>query len=45
MISTPADLPDSIEELRALVLRQQEKHKTEISERNDEITQLREYIP
>ena len=51
MITTPAELPDSIEELRALVLRQQEKrhekqqeHETEISERDDEISQLREYI-
>ena len=44
MITTPAELPDSIEELRALVLRQQEKHEVEISERNEEITQLREYI-
>ncbi len=47
MMMTPAELPDSIEELRALVLRQQEKqqqHETEISERDEEITQLREYI-
>jgi transposase len=44
MSTTPADLPDSIEELRALVLLQQEKHEVEISERNDEIMQLREYI-
>ena len=47
MITTPADLPDSIEELRALVLRQQEQqqeHETEISERDNEIAQLREYI-
>jgi transposase len=44
MIPTPVDLPDSIEDLRALVLRQQEQHETEISERDEEITQLREYI-
>ena len=54
MTITPAELPDSIEELRALVLLQQEKqqhHETEIverdeeiSERNEEIGQLREYI-
>ncbi len=47
VITTPAELPDSLEELRALVLRQHEKqqeHETEISERDEEITQLREYI-
>jgi transposase len=43
-MTTPADLPDSIEELRALVLLQEEKHEVEISERNEEISQLREYI-
>ncbi|MDE0896084.1 MAG: IS66 family transposase [Planctomycetota bacterium] len=47
MTKTPAALPDTIEELRALVVLQQEKqthHEVELSERNDEITQLREYI-
>lgn len=44
MMTTSAELPDSIEELRALVLLQQEKHEVEISERNEEISQLREYI-
>jgi transposase len=51
MTMTPAELPDSIEELRALVLLQQEKHEVviserdvEISEHKEEITQLREYI-
>jgi transposase len=55
MLKTPADLPDSIEELRALVFLQQdqrieqdEKHEEEkaqiVSEYSQEITQLREYI-
>jgi transposase len=51
MKTTPADIPDTIEELRALVLLQQEKHEVEISERdeeiserNEEISQLRELI-
>jgi len=51
MTTTPAELPDSIEELRALVLLQQEKHEVviserdiEISEHKEEISQLREYI-
>jgi len=47
MAKTPAELPDTIEELRALVLLQQEKqtqHEVELSERNEEIGQLREYI-
>ena len=44
MNTTPADLPDSIEELRTLVLLQHEKHEVEISERNEEIAELREYI-
>jgi transposase len=47
MATTPAELPDTIEELRALVLLQQEKqthHEVELSERNEEISQLREYI-
>lgn len=51
MTTTPAELPDSIEELRALVLLQQEKHEVviserdlEISEHREEISQLREYI-
>ncbi len=47
MDTTPAVLPDTIEGLRALVLLQQEKqeqHEVEISERNEEISQLREYI-
>jgi len=49
--TAPAALPDSIEELRALVFLQQEEHaaeiaerNTEIAERNEEISQLREYI-
>jgi transposase len=41
---TPADLPDSIEELRALVFLQREQHEVEISERDNEISELREYI-
>ncbi len=47
MSTTPAELPDTIEELRALVFLQQEKqtqHEIELSERNEEISQLREYI-
>ncbi len=44
MIPAPADLPDSIEELRALVRLQQQTHGVEISERDEEISQLREYI-
>ena len=47
MPETPAELPETIEELRALVFLQQEKqtqHEVELSERNEEISQLREYI-
>lgn len=44
MATTPAELPETIEELRALVVLQQENHEVELSERNDEIGQLREYI-
>ncbi len=51
MATTPVDLPDSIEELRALVLRQQEllidqgaRHEQTVSEYSEEISQLREYI-
>ncbi len=54
MTTTPAELPDTIEELRALVLLQhakQEQHEIviserdfEISEHKEEISQLREYI-
>jgi len=51
METTPADLPDSIEDLRALVLLQQgqiveqtTKHEQAISEYSEEISQLREYI-
>jgi len=44
MAKTPAEFPETIEELRALVLLQQEDHEVELSERNDEISQLREYI-
>jgi len=44
MATTPADLPDSIGALRALVLLQQEQHEVEISDRDEEIIQLREYI-
>lgn len=44
MSTTPAELPDTIEELRALVFLQQENHEVELSERNEEISQLREYI-
>jgi transposase len=54
-METSADLPDSIEELRALVLLQAEKHEEEkrrlesqheqaITEYSEEISQLREYI-
>ncbi len=44
MPTTPASLPDTVEGLRALVLLQQEDHQVELSERNEEISQLREYI-
>ena len=44
MTKTPAELPETIEELRALVFLQQENHEVELSERNEEISQLREYI-
>ncbi len=54
MTMTPAELPDSIEDLRALVIAQQERqaqHEVEISERDvelderkEEISQLREWI-
>ncbi len=47
MATTPAALPETIEALRALILLQQEKqirHEVELSERNEEISQLREYI-
>jgi transposase len=44
MPKTPAEMPDTIEDLRALVVLQQENHKVELSERNEEISQLREYI-
>ncbi len=44
MTETPAELPETIEELRALVFLQQENHEVELSERNEEISQLREYI-
>ncbi len=44
MATTPAELPGTIEELRALVLLQQGNHEVELSERNEEISQLREYI-
>ena len=53
-MTTPADLPDSVEDLRALVLSQQAeieahaeqaaKHEQTISEYTEEIGQLREYI-
>ena len=35
--TAPADLPDSIEELRALVFLQHEKHEAEIAARDTEI--------
>jgi len=51
MPTTPADLPDSIEALQALVLSQQAdqaeqaaKHEQVVSEYSEEISQLREYI-
>lgn len=55
MSTTPTDLPDSIEDLRALVLLQTETHEAEkqrielqhehtVSEYSEEISQLREYI-
>jgi transposase len=48
MKTTPADLPDSIEDLRALLLLQAEKHEEEKQqikrEYSEEISQLREYI-
>jgi transposase len=37
--TAPADIPDSIEELRALVFLQQEEHAAEIAERNTEIAE------
>jgi transposase len=53
-MTTPADLPESVEDLRALVLSQQAeieaqteqaaKHEQTISEYTEEIGQLREYI-
>ena len=44
MAMTPANLPDSVEDLRALVLSQAAKHEQTISEYTEEINQLREYI-
>ena len=45
--TTPAALPDSIEELRALVHLQQEQitqHEQKVTEYSEEIAQLREYV-
>ncbi|MFT5042404.1 MAG: transposase [Hyphomicrobiaceae bacterium] len=47
MVATPTGLPDSIEDLRALVLAQQgelAEHEQTIGEYSEEVSQLREYI-